>query len=146
MREFKAILVSARVQPQEAGVALISKTRLGMAGLVACVVALGGSAAVQGATGPSVTQAPTITGTQRVGQTLTATGGHWTGPSGTTASYQWLRCTDPSNVYSCSILNGQTSQTYRLVNDDLNKRMRAAPVARDRGNHYHYQISNSGGP
>src|SRR4051812_49681860 len=117
-----------------------------MIGLVACVVALGGSAAVQGATGPSVTQAPTITGTQRVGQTLTATGGHWTGPSGTTASYQWMRCTDSSNVYSCSLLNGQTAQTYRLVNDDLNKRMRVALVARDRDNHYDYEISNSVGP
>jgi hypothetical protein len=150
MRRFKSILVSARVQPQEAGVALFSKTiggrRLAMVGLLACAVALGGSALVQGATGPSVTQAPTITGTPRVGQTLTATGGHWTGPYGTTASYQWLRCTDPTNVYSCSILNGQTAATYRLVNDDLNKRMRVALIARDRDNHYDYEISNSAGP
>jgi hypothetical protein len=93
-----------------------------------------------------VTQAPTITGTYRVGQTLTATGGHWTGPSGTTVSYMWMRCTDPSNVYSCSILNGQSSSTYRLVNDDFNKRMRVALVARDRDNHYDYEISNSVGP
>src|SRR3954468_16540011 len=147
---FKAILVSAWVQPQEAGVALFSKTIGGRRGpvvvVVACAVALGGSAVVQGATGPSVTQAPTITGTQRVGQTLTASGGHWTGPSGTTASYQWLRCTDPSNVYSCSILSNQYAQTYRLVKDDLNKRMRVALVARDRDNHYDYEISNSVGP
>jgi hypothetical protein len=147
---FKAILVSAWVQPQEAGVALISKTMGGFRGpvvaLLACAVALGGSAVVQGATGPSVTQAPSITGTLRVGQTLTATGGHWTGPSGTTASYQWLRCTDASNVYSCSILNNQTAQTYRLGNDDLNKRMRVALIARDRDNHYDYEISNSAGP
>src|SRR3954468_23420001 len=147
---FKAILVSAWVQPQEAGVALFSKTIGGRRGpvvvVVACAVALGGSAVVQGATGPSVTQAPTITGTQRVGQTLTATGGHWTGPSGTTASYQWLRCTDPSNVYSCSLISNQTAQTYRLVNDDLNKRMRVALIARDRDNHSDYQISNSVGP
>jgi hypothetical protein len=147
---FKAILVSAWIQPQEAGVALFSKTIGGRRGpvvvVLACAVALGGSAVVQGATGPSVTQAPTITGTQRVGQTLTASGGHWTGPSGTTASYQWLRCTDPSNVYSCSILSNQYAQTYRLVNDDLSKRMRVALVARDRDNHYDYEISNSVGP
>jgi hypothetical protein len=150
MLGFKAILVSARVQPREAGVALMTKTiggrRLAVIGLLACAVALGGSARVSGATGPSVTQAPTITGTLRVGQTLTATGGHWSGPYGTTASYQWLRCTDPSNVYSCSILSGQYAQTYRLVNDDLNKRMRVALVARDRDNHYDYAISNSVGP
>ena len=150
MRGFKAILVSARVQPREAGVALMTNTiggrRLAVIGLLACAVALGGSTMVQGATAPSVTQAPTITGTLRVGQTLTATGGHWSGPYGTTASYQWLRCTDPNNVYSCSILNGQYAQTYRLVNDDLNKRMRVALVARDRDNHYDYEVSNSVGP
>lgn len=150
MREFKAILVSARVQPQEAGVALITKTiggrRVALIGFLACAVALGGSAVVQGATGPDVTQAPTITGTYRVGQTLTASGGHWTGPYGTTASYMWMRCTDPNNVYSCSPISNQTAQTYRLVNDDLNKRMRVALVARDRDNHYDYAISNSVGP
>jgi hypothetical protein len=147
---FKAILVSARVQPQEAGVALFSNTIGGRRGavvvLLACAVALGGSAVVQGATGPSVTQAPNITGTYRVGQTVTASGGRWTGPSGTTVSYQWMRCTDPSNVYSCSIINGQYAQTYKLVNDDLNKRMRVALVARDRDNHYDYAISSSVGP
>src|SRR3954467_13361446 len=78
MLAFKAILVSARVQPQEAGVALFSKTiggrRAAFIGLLACAAALSGSALVQGATGPSVTQAPTITGTYRVGQTVTATG------------------------------------------------------------------------
>jgi hypothetical protein len=150
MRGFKAILVSARVQPQEAGVALFSKTiggrRVAVLGVLACAFALGGSAMVQGATGPDVTQAPTITGTYRVGQTLTATGGKWTGPSGTTASYQWMRCSDASNVYNCSLLNGQTAQTYRLVNDDYNKRIRVALIARDRDNHYDYAISSAVGP
>jgi hypothetical protein len=124
----------------------IGGRRLAVVGLLACAVALGGSAMVQGATGPSVTQAPTITGTLRVGQTLTATGGQWTGPSGTTVSYQWLRCTDPNSVYSCSILGGQVAKTYKLVNDDLNKYMRVALVARDRDNHSDYAISNSVGP
>ena len=150
MHRFKAILVSARVQPQEAGVALISKTiggrRAAVLGLLACAFALAGSALVQGAGGPSVTQAPSITGTYRVGQTLTASGGNWSGPYGTTASYMWLRCTDPNNVYSCSTINNQTAQTYRLVNDDYNKRMRVALIARDRDNHYDYEISNSVGP
>ena len=58
IREFKAILVSARVQPREAGVALFSKTiggrRLAMVGLLACAVALGGSTMVRGATGKIV--------------------------------------------------------------------------------------------
>jgi pyruvate/2-oxoglutarate dehydrogenase complex dihydrolipoamide acyltransferase (E2) component len=119
---------------------------MAMVGLLACVAALGGSAVVQGAGGPNVTQAPTILGTYRVGQTLTASGGKWSGPNGTTASYQWLRCTDPSDVYSCSMLSSSTSSTYRLVNEDLNKRMRVALVARDRDNHYDYEISESVGP
>ncbi len=120
--------------------------RAAMVALLATGFALGGSAVGNSATGPDVTQAPTITGTYRVGQTLTATGGHWTGPYGTTASYQWMRCTDATNVYSCSILNGATAQTYRLVTDDYNKRMRVALIARDRDNHYDYEISNAVGP
>src|SRR4051812_50139644 len=110
-----------------------------MIGLVACVVALGGSAAVQGATGPSVTQAPTITGTQRVGQTLTATGGHWTGPSGTTPSYPWLRRTDPRNVYSCSIPDNQTSQTDPPPQRTAEKAHRGGPGGRAPRKHHRTQ-------
>jgi hypothetical protein len=120
--------------------------RVAMITLLAGGFALGGSAAANAAPGPDVTQAPTITGTTKVGQTLTASGGHWTGPNGTTASYQWLRCTDATNVYSCSILDGATAQTYKLVNDDANKRMRVALVARDRNGKSDYEVSNAVGP
>jgi hypothetical protein len=101
---------------------------------------------VQGAGGPVITQAPWITGTARVGQWLTANGGSFKGGNGTVGSYQWLRCTDATNVYRCSILSGSTQSTYRLVNEDLNKHMRVAFVARDRDNRSDYAISSSVGP
>jgi hypothetical protein len=123
----------------------IGAYRLAVVGLVGCALALGPSAVVQGAGGPDVTQAPTISGSAMVGQTLTANGGHWTGPSGTSSSYQWLRCTDPSNLYSCSILDGATERSYRLVPDDQTRRMRVALVAR-KGNQSDYAVSDSVGP
>jgi hypothetical protein len=123
----------------------IGAYRLAAVGLAGCALALGPSAAVEGASGPDVTQAPTISGTAKVGQTLTANGGHWTGPRGTTASYQWLRCTDATNLYSCSTLDGATAQTYRLVGDDLSRHMRVALVAR-KDNQNDYEVSNSVGP
>src|SRR5829696_2236732 len=52
-----------------------------------------GSAAPALAADPDVYEAPTISGTAQVGNTLTANGGRWTGPSGTTAGRAWLRCT-----------------------------------------------------
>jgi hypothetical protein len=119
----------------------IGACRLAGAGLIACALALGGSAVVQGADGPDVTQAPTVSGTLKVGQTLTAIGGRWTGPSGTTASYRWLRCNDATDVYHCSMLSG-TAQTYKLVQDDNTKRMRVALVA-SRGEQYDYMISDA---
>jgi hypothetical protein len=61
------------------------------------VLSLGGSADAQSQ--PQVNQAGTINGSPiRVGTTLTATGGNWSGPSGTTARWEWFAC--PANARS----------------------------------------------
>jgi len=52
---------------------------------------------------------PTITGTARVGQILTAKPGTW-GPAPVTLSYQWYRGT--------SAISGATAATYKLVTAD----------------------------
>lgn len=57
---------------------------------------------------------PTVTGTARVGETLTATDGTWT-PAGTTASYQWLRDGVP--------IAGATARTRVLRAADLGARI-----------------------
>ena len=60
---------------------------------------------------PSNTVAPVISGTQEVGQTLSATNGTWTGAETITFTYQWKK--NGSNI------GGATSQTYLLVAGDL---------------------------
>ena len=72
---------------------------------------------------------------------MTAGGYGWTGPSGTYILFQWLRCSDPSNIFSCPILTGQSGD-YKLVNDDVGKRMRVALIARH-NNDMDYGVSNA---
>ncbi len=55
------------------------------------------------------TPTPTISGTGKVGQTLTAAAGSW-GPGAVTLAYQWLR--------NGSAIAGAKSQTYTLVAGD----------------------------
>jgi hypothetical protein len=117
---------------------------LSAAVFAAGALALGGNAVVEGASGPRVTQVPTVQGSLKAGQTVTAGGYGWSGPSGTSVTFQWLRCTDSSNVYSCSILSNATAPAYKLVNDDVSKRMRVALVVR-KDNAYDYGISNASG-
>jgi hypothetical protein len=69
----------------------------GLAVMVLLVLSLGGSADAQST--PQVNQAGTINGSPiRVGTTLTASGGSWSGPSGTTARWEWFAC--PANARS----------------------------------------------
>ncbi|MFE7227802.1 M4 family metallopeptidase [Nocardioides sp. NPDC057577] len=60
------------------------------------------------------TAAPTITGTPRVGSTLTATPGVWS-PAATSVSHQWLRDGSP--------ISGATSSTYTLAAADHGTRV-----------------------
>jgi hypothetical protein len=59
---------------------------------------------------------PTISGTARVGQTLTGVQGSWA-PADATLTNLWLRCSTTS-VASCSPIAGQTGSTYTLVAAD----------------------------
>jgi hypothetical protein len=79
-------------------------------------VTIGGAGHVSGidallsdATGKVVAGVPSITGTLRVGQTLTAATGTWT--TGTTFSYQWFSGYD-------NPIPGATSSTYVLRAED----------------------------
>lgn len=76
---------------------------------------------------PNVYEAPVITGTAQVGKTLTASGGRWTGPSGTVAGRTWQRCDSHGN--NCAWLTNATSSTYTLVEADRGKRMRTVLYA-----------------
>jgi hypothetical protein len=77
---------------------------------------------------PKNTALPTISGTARVGQTLTANDGSWSG-SPTSFAYQWQRC-NADNV-GCADVAGATAKTYRLRLADLGFRLRVKAIAKN---------------
>ena len=108
------------------------------AGLVAAL-ALSAWPSVAGA--QSVSQPPTLSGTAIVGQTLTATGGR--GSGGAWYGYQWVRCTSATDERTCTFLMGANATTYKLVSDDVSKRIRVAYVAFRGWDDYAYKLSNA---
>lgn len=77
---------------------------------------------------PNNTSPPTITGTAKVGQTLTANEGDWSGnPTGYT--YQWQRC--DADVVLCSNVVGATGKSYGVQTIDLGYRLRVQVTARN---------------
>jgi glucose/arabinose dehydrogenase len=78
---------------------------------------------------PVNTALPTISGGPvRVGRTLTATTGTWTGTQPMAFSYQWLRCTT-STLSSCAPISGATSSAYVPSSSDRGQRLRATVTA-----------------
>ncbi len=85
----------------------------------------------------AVSQAPTrvadpqISGTAKVGSTLTATQGQWTN-NPTSYAFQWVRCPssggDPLGT-TCATVGGATKQSYQLVAADQGSRMRVRVTA-----------------
>src|SRR3954452_156332 len=88
------------------------------AGLVVAVVAssAASSALARSAAVPVNGGQPQVSGTLRVGQTLTTSTGLWSnGP--TSYRYQWLRC-DSVQGTNCGNIANATSQNYKLVKAD----------------------------
>ena len=85
-------------------------------------------AAATSSAAPKNTAAPTISGTAKVGQTLTANEGSWSGnPTG--YAFQWQRC--DADVATCSNVVGATSRTYLVRIADLGYRLRVRVTARN---------------
>lgn len=77
---------------------------------------------------PQNTTPPSISGTQRVGSTLTANPGTWTGTAPITFTYRWTRCN--AQLANC-VNTGVTTRTYRLDFDDLGRRLLVVVTARN---------------
>lgn len=72
---------------------------------------------------PVAANAPTVSGTTSVGQTLTASPGTWQAVL-TTFSYKWLRCDAIGS--GCTPIAGATAQTYVPVAADSGHRLSVA--------------------
>jgi len=84
--------------------------------VLAFVLAASGAGAAPIRNKPPVNTAlPTITGMVKVGKTLTATTGSWTGQI-TGYAYQWLKC-DGLGA-GCTLLAGQTAATHTITPED----------------------------
>ncbi len=101
-----------------AGAALVSM--IALAGI--------GSAATEP---PANTGEPVISGEARVGSTLTASQGSWSG-SPTSFAYQWVRCPasggNPDGS-DCAVIGGATTQAYVVSGADAGSRLRVRVTA-----------------
>jgi hypothetical protein len=79
------------------------------------------------AAGPLSTSAPTIAGTVKDGQTLTASTGAWSGTTPMTYGYEWLRC--DSAGANCAVIPGATANTYPVVSDDVGSTLKTRVTA-----------------
>ena len=75
---------------------------------------------------PRNTSAPTISGTAREGDTLTANNGGWAN-SPTAFTYQWQRCS--SSGSGCANITGAVAKTYRLTAADVGRTVRVLVTA-----------------
>jgi hypothetical protein len=88
---------------------------------------------------PAVKTAATVsTSTPRVGVTLRATKGTWTGTSPMTYKYTWYRCNvvgktalkaKPASSAKCSTISGRTASSYKLTRTDKGKFIRVMVTA-----------------
>jgi hypothetical protein len=83
--------------------------------------------AIVTAQAPVNTAVPTITGTAKDGQVLTATNGTWTGSATITYTREWRRCDSAGN--NCVAIAGENATTYTATSSDVGKRLRVAVTA-----------------
>lgn len=76
---------------------------------------------------PTITTNPTISGTAKVGETLTATAGDTTGTPPPTSTLQWQRSDNGTSGWSD--ISGATGTTYVLVSADESKFLRVEQTA-----------------
>ncbi len=99
--------------------------------------AVGSEAATSDATGvvaalpPANTARPTISGTARRGQTLSASPGTWTSSPPVTYAYRWQRCAQDGS--GCQDAVGGTNQTYTVVLADVDLKLRVVVTATNSG-------------
>lgn len=94
---------------------------------------LAATSAAAPAAAPVNTAEPRITGTARVGQTLTTTRGSWTSISPITYALRWFRCEGRGqpDASDCRRISNARNATYTLRQADAGFRLRSQVVARN---------------
>jgi hypothetical protein len=77
---------------------------------------------------PANTSPPTVSGSTRVGETLQASPGAWSGTEPISYAYQWQRCS-----VVCSDILGATATTYTLTSSDAGSTVRVRVTASNSG-------------
>ncbi len=90
-----------------------------------------GTIAATSTTAPKLTKEPSVSGTPKQGQTLTANVGGWSGTAPIGYGYQWLRCDGNGN--NCAVLGGQTKPTFVPGASEVNTRIRVRITASNSG-------------
>lgn len=104
--------------------------------LVTATNSAGSTSAVSSATAvvlpapPASAGAPSVTGAPRVGETLVATTGTWTGDP-TSFAFQWERC--DTSALACVVVAGATSAEFVVTVTDIGSRMRVTVSATNAG-------------
>ncbi len=80
---------------------------------------------------PLPTTLPTIKGTARDGQLLTATEGTWKGTPTITYAYQWESCNSLGEA--CFYISGATTSSYRLISSEVGTTLRVMVTAKNAG-------------
>jgi len=81
---------------------------------------------------PQNAAAPSLAGTARLGETLTATSGSWTGTPPIRFVYRWLRCGASGgspNGSGCATIPRAVGAAYRLTRSDVGTRLRVRVTA-----------------
>jgi hypothetical protein len=110
----------------------MSTRRIGRRALLSLMVVLLGAGIAatavlaRSAAAPQNTALPTISGTPREGNTLTANNGTWTN-SPTSYTYQWQRC--DSGGASCTNITGANAKTYSVATADVEHTLRVIVTA-----------------
>jgi hypothetical protein len=88
---------------------------------------------------PSSFPSPVVTGTPRVGATLSSTSGLWYATPQPTYSYQWQRCRP-----GCSDIRDATHSTYKLASADRGARIAVVVTATNSAGSGHSSSSSIG--
>ena len=78
---------------------------------------------------PTNVQAPTLSGTAAMGNSLRVSPGTWNGVQPITFTFQWLRCDTVGN--NCVLQPGFADDSYVLSDGDIGKTVRARVIARN---------------